>query len=816
VSRLGRGQPNTPIVIAPPVVPSSGTAEGGLCTLGAVTTATPKKIAVATGICAVAATSTGTAAKRAPQTGAVTVGFTAQRSGIVARAVSGTCAVGVVTTGNARKVVPVVAIAAGGFTTTSADRKVAVSSGVTVVALTGTTLPRKVALGRGIAPLGLSGAGLGTVSRSTQGACYVGATVTCITHPPPVVLVGWPPCITGPFRDNTLTNGSGTATNATNLQGLNDAVANLGSRMTAAETALTGKADTTALSAAIAAVPEQAQDATAALVAGGTHTGVSFTYDDAGNALSANATGDLPEFASSAQTIVVGTPANMVGKLTRYDTTSGAISQPLPAATAGRVFAIGWDAGTNVLTLTAAGSDVIGSGSATSFVVPLVGEILTYHCTTTGRWRVVGGFKTQTGLDGRYTQRAALAAACTQRLQWLISQDLEDVSIVLVGDSTGVGTGAWFQIMATMIAPSWPTRTVRIRNWNTTTHTYDAPSTLQTGSGSRVVDFYNASEPATNTFFPIDVDFDTRLASIQPTMCLISEGHNEGTSSTNRDVVTSAMINLCESITEVCPSTDLVLVGQNPETNNTNQTRCSGWYRQIAGQRGYGYMSILEAFLADSRWALGTGGGGIMSDAVHPNNAGYTLWATTFAPFFTTYDTTLPVLAAAPSTLLHAQRNLLVNGDFSTYTTSPGAPDNWTAAGSPTVTKDTGTVEDAVKGWSVKVLGSGSAAGEIYQDVNVSRVKGKVVTLVVREFIPTTGSDGTSGQVAIVDDSGTTSTLSSAWGKDGWRWTTITRRISATATSCRIHLYGVNAATAGVAYFDRAALVLGRWPTRAV
>jgi hypothetical protein len=115
---------------------------------------------------------------------------------------------------------------------------------------------------------------------------------------------------------------------------------------------------------------------------------------------------DLPEFSSSAQTAAVGTPADMLAKLTRFDTTSGAISQPFPAATAGAVLSIGWDAGANALTLTAAGLDVFGSGSTTSVVVPLLGEVITYHCTNAGRWRVTGGFKTQSSLDGRFTQRA--------------------------------------------------------------------------------------------------------------------------------------------------------------------------------------------------------------------------------------------------------------------------------------------------------------------------------------------------------------------------------------------------------------------------
>jgi glycerophosphoryl diester phosphodiesterase len=155
---------------------------------------------------------------------------------------------------------------------------------------------------------------------------------------------------------------------------------------------------------------EQAQDAVAAALAAGTHSGAAVAYNDGANSLSITATGDLPEFATSAQTAPV-TASAMVGKITRYDTSAGTISQTLPAATAGRVFAIGWDAGTNALTLAAAGSDVVGSGSSTTVTVPLVGEVLTYHCTTAGRWRVVSGFKTQASLDARFAPAAARVAA---------------------------------------------------------------------------------------------------------------------------------------------------------------------------------------------------------------------------------------------------------------------------------------------------------------------------------------------------------------------------------------------------------------------
>lgn len=112
--------------------------------------------------------------------------------------------------------------------------------------------------------------------------------------------------------------------------------------------------------------------------------------------------GDLPEAAATARTTANATPANLLGVTTRFDTTAAAITQPLPAAVSGAILAYGWDAGTNALTLTAAGADVIGAAATTSSVVLLPGEYGVLHCTTTGRWRHTAGNKPQAALDQRH------------------------------------------------------------------------------------------------------------------------------------------------------------------------------------------------------------------------------------------------------------------------------------------------------------------------------------------------------------------------------------------------------------------------------
>ena len=82
------------------------------------------------------------------------------------------------------------------------------------------------------------------------------------------------------------------------------------------------------------------------------------------------------------------------GKLVPVNTTGGAVTVTLPVATNGAVVAVRFEAGTNVLTVAAAGSDVIGSGSATSVTDMVVGETRTWHAVPgQARWQVSNGFK---------------------------------------------------------------------------------------------------------------------------------------------------------------------------------------------------------------------------------------------------------------------------------------------------------------------------------------------------------------------------------------------------------------------------------------
>ncbi|GAA4845419.1 hypothetical protein GCM10023201_40800 [Actinomycetospora corticicola] len=168
---------------------------------------------------------------------------------------------------------------------------------------------------------------------------------------------------------------------------------------------------------------EGAQDAVAAMFAAGTHSGIGFVYDDAGNRISATVTvtGDLPESTAGLRTTAAGTPTDLLGVINEY---TGVVSQTLPPALPGRVLA--FRQRTVGLTLARAGSDVfvLGDGTQVNSVSPAVtGELVQYHCSVAGQWRANSDFKPTSALVAMFG-----AILNTHLLAWTYAQAFRLVS----------------------------------------------------------------------------------------------------------------------------------------------------------------------------------------------------------------------------------------------------------------------------------------------------------------------------------------------------------------------------------------------------
>ena len=404
--------------------------------------------------------------------------------------------------------------------------------------------------------------------------------------------------------------------------------------------------------------------------------------------------------------------------------------------------------------------------------------------------------------DARQSASYALAGTdSTQRLLSALHAEFADQTVLFVGDSTGNETTEWIYLLTQALAAQWPRWTVQYRLWNDGATSYDAPVTIQAGTGSRTLTIYNASVAGFATYSWLGPRADTALFALDPVLAVVSLGHNEGTSSA---LWHGQYVALTETLTERLPGADVLLIGQNPESANTYQQQRREMYREIAARRGFGFIDVCQAFL-DTDPTLAS----LLADGIHPNATGSALWRDTVLPAFVRSPRMAP-RPQIPSSLTQAGEDLLVNGNFAAFT---GAlPTGWDNSGGTTTAAKNTTYYESANGYSVEV--TSVASGDLMRQIlPINRVKGRWITLAVKERVAT-GQANTAGRIAIADSTGSTASASSDV-RDGFRWLVVTRFIPATATFARVYLYGDSAGGGGKALFDVATCVLGKFPRRA-
>lgn len=210
-----------------------------------------------------------------------------------------------------------------------------------------------------------------------------------------------------------------------------------------------------------------------------------------------------------------------------------------------------------------------------------------------------------------------------------------DAVVTNIGDSTGQGnydtSRRWVLKFATQLGAMFPAYSVVFYMWNNTSVAYDAPVTIQTGTGARTLTFYNGSASGQTTGYSF-----TNLATqmpVEPDFTFISHGHNENVASIT---AASGILRLARAITARYPRTALAVVAQNPQTTASasyaEQLAVRTALATFAAREGYGFIDIATAFLATPNWETALMPVG---DSIHPNDAGYTLWANEVLARFT-------------------------------------------------------------------------------------------------------------------------------------------------------------------------------------
>lgn len=381
-----------------------------------------------------------------------------------------------------------------------------------------------------------------------------------------------------------------------------------------------------------------------------------------------------------------------------------------------------------------------------------------------------------------------------------------DVTMLVVGDSTGNSTDEWVYLVAQQLGDKFPTHTVEYYLWDDASDDYAAADTLQTGSSSQTLHVYNASDPGATTDYHLGDIFDTAIRDVQPDLVLISMGHNEGASAASHNETTwrGHYLGLTESIAAACPQAAIVCVLQNPSTADTDQSLRAAVYSEIAAMRGYGIIDVHHAFNKLGDFSA------YMTDTVHPNADGHSeIWA----------PTVMQALFAAEGVedrpqqqtpIFNSGDNLLTNGTFLAFGGS--VPESWTAVGA-TTTKDTSNFEPP-HSWACRIQASGAAASYIRQSIsNHEKYRGKWLTLTVRMRVPA-GQATTAGRIEIYDGTNpVTPSRGVVEARDGFIYKCVSRRIASDSTSLYVYIYADSAANASADItVDRAALTVGLLP----
>lgn len=195
--------------------------------------------------------------------------------------------------------------------------------------------------------------------------------------------------------------------------------------------------------------------------------------------------------------------------------------------------------------------------------------------------------------------------------------------LVILGDSTGNETTEWLYLTLQSLAAEFPAYTVTHALWNDTNQSYDAATTIQTGTGSQSLTVYNGSVPGVGYDYPI-ASGTTRITSMfpaAPTTVLLSFGYNAGTASYRTE-----MFSVCRAIESYYPTADIILVAQPPKAtsapDHTNSRLRSESVRALALDEGYGLIDATQAFLDYGNYDTL-----IQGDTVHPTSAGSQVWA---------------------------------------------------------------------------------------------------------------------------------------------------------------------------------------------
>jgi hypothetical protein len=391
-------------------------------------------------------------------------------------------------------------------------------------------------------------------------------------------------------------------------------------------------------------------------------------------------------------------------------------------------------------------------------------------------------------------------SAAFSAIRQSIEADSGDVTLLVIGDSTGNDATEWVRQFATWLGTAHATHTVNHYAYNITNGSYDAATVVATGSGANAIEIYNACIAGTRPIYLTGDDFDAAIGDLSPDVIIWNHGQNVYNALTDAHY-RGEFFSAFEEVRTAHPTVPTAIILQNPRRDDDNMVQVIASLREVAPHYGV-VIDVYSEFIAQGK------DGSLYVDNVHPSETGSTIYRDKVIEAWLRSGSA----SVSPAHTSLTATNILSNGDFSNWT---GAlPVGWGSASSGAATKELSIVEGASP-YSCKVTGTTAGAG-IAQDITTTAYASKQVFLAVRQYVPD-GMSTTTGRIYFRYTAGgntVTTTRAATYGVGRFCWQMIGPiSLPSNTTAIRVFLYCDSAANASsAAYYDRAILVEGTVP----
>lgn len=202
----------------------------------------------------------------------------------------------------------------------------------------------------------------------------------------------------------------------------------------------------------------------------------------------------------------------------------------------------------------------------------------------------------------------------------------------ILGDSTGNETYEWAYRLSVWLGQKFPAYTVLYRLWNDTNQSYDAATTLQTGTGAQTLTIYNGSVPGMGYNYPfastVPATRFNLMLPVTPTAVIISYGYNSATADYRKQ-----QLELASWVLGNHPGTEYVLTAQPPMATGAagaaDQLTRMQDTRNLAAQERWGLIDVTQRFIDYGNYDTL-----INVDTIHPLVAGQDMWVEELQRYF--------------------------------------------------------------------------------------------------------------------------------------------------------------------------------------